>query len=315
MRPAEIEAWARSVIDQVAGNQPIEDVRVELKSAWIDPVKAARRLAAHANTAQGANLLWLIGVDEKRGVIGADFNELSDWYPKVRSSFDELTPEVTPLNVPTPSGMVVALLFQTDRVPYVVKNPQEGVTQFEVPWRDGNSTRSAHRSELLRLLVPLQNLPALELMQATLDVGDEMAILGEEATGKGLGWIFEATLYVVPANELRIVVPGHRSGVSIRFEDSSQILESVSLGFRLREEPLIMAASHQAVIRGPGLLKVHATVRGLQVLDIPHGYGWLTVRLGLAGSDLSAVAAGKMRKHPISAPHHYRWVLYPFPPQ
>src|SRR5207249_28876 len=110
MRPAEIEAWARDVIDRVERHQPVEDVRVELKAAWPDPVKAARRLAAHANASRGANLLWLIGIDEKGGVVGVDFSELSTWRTKVNSEFDELSPDMTPLNVPVAGGTVVAVL-------------------------------------------------------------------------------------------------------------------------------------------------------------------------------------------------------------
>lgn len=45
MRNHEIENWALSIVDRVLAGQPIEDVRVELKSTWIDAKKAARRIA------------------------------------------------------------------------------------------------------------------------------------------------------------------------------------------------------------------------------------------------------------------------------
>jgi hypothetical protein len=54
MTRTEIEAWALRVIDSVKAGAPNEDSRVELKREWIEPKKAARRLAAHANAA-GAN--------------------------------------------------------------------------------------------------------------------------------------------------------------------------------------------------------------------------------------------------------------------
>jgi len=141
VRAGEIEAWARDVMERVDCRQPIEDMRVELKAAWPDPVKAARRLAAHGNAARGDSLLWLIGVNEAHGVTGASFEELSTWHAKLKREFDELSPDMTPLNVSPPRGTVVALLFETSRAPFVVKNPEGGAVQFEVPWRDGNSTQ------------------------------------------------------------------------------------------------------------------------------------------------------------------------------
>ena len=42
MTPAEIEARALRVIDQLQRGQPTEDARVELKAAFISPEEAAR---------------------------------------------------------------------------------------------------------------------------------------------------------------------------------------------------------------------------------------------------------------------------------
>jgi hypothetical protein len=67
MRKHEIESWALSVIDRVRSGAANEDSRVELKREWIAPDRAARRLAAHANSALGEPILWLIGVDQKSG--------------------------------------------------------------------------------------------------------------------------------------------------------------------------------------------------------------------------------------------------------
>ena len=92
MRPHEIEYWALKVIDQVNNGQPIEDSRVEVKGDWIDHYKAARQIAGHANAARGASILWLIGVDEKSGVIGVKHEDLSDWFSKVKAQFEGITP-------------------------------------------------------------------------------------------------------------------------------------------------------------------------------------------------------------------------------
>jgi len=65
------------VIDCVKKGQPNEDFLVELKRDWIEKGKAARRIAGHANAARGENILWLIGVDEKQGVIGVNATDLA----------------------------------------------------------------------------------------------------------------------------------------------------------------------------------------------------------------------------------------------
>src|SRR3712207_5876612 len=111
MRKHQIENWALSVIERVESGEPNEDFRVELKSQWLDPQKAARQIAGHANGARGENILWLIGVDQKKGVIGADHMELADWYAKVKAQFDDLAPQLIDLNVPVKGKTVVALFF------------------------------------------------------------------------------------------------------------------------------------------------------------------------------------------------------------
>lgn len=92
-----------------------EDQRVELKAEWPDPGKAARRIGGHANAARGDTILWLIGVDESRGVVGTTAVDLASWYPQVDSWFDGPAPSVTPVVVPIDGTTIVALLFDTDR--------------------------------------------------------------------------------------------------------------------------------------------------------------------------------------------------------
>ena len=78
MKKQDIEFKVLDIIDRLEKGQPIEDDTVELKAEWPkDHFRAARRIAAHANSARGEPLLWLIGIDEKAGVVGADFEGLS----------------------------------------------------------------------------------------------------------------------------------------------------------------------------------------------------------------------------------------------
>jgi hypothetical protein len=95
MRTSEIDAWALRVIERVEKNEPHEDDRVELKAEWPEsPSEAARRIAGHANQMRGEPFLWLIGVDERRGVVGADKNNLANWWPQVESQFDGPVPPI-----------------------------------------------------------------------------------------------------------------------------------------------------------------------------------------------------------------------------
>lgn len=180
MKNSQIERWALEIIDRVETHQPIEDSRVELKAKWPDePAKAARRIAGHANAARGERILWLIGLDEKTGVNGADYSEMTEWFAAVSGQFDGLAPLCHQLNVPTLDGKtVVALVFDTYRAPFVVKNPAFGSTkgegvQFEVPWREGTKVRSASRSDLIRLFSDTETLQALlGELEYNLEVGN-----------------------------------------------------------------------------------------------------------------------------------------------
>ncbi len=123
MKATEIEANVLRIVGRVAAGDPVEDARVELKSEWPDPIKAARRLAGHANAAAGEPILWIIGLDETRGVVGAEKEEVANWLPQVEQQFDQLAPGVYDLNVPVENKTLVALSVETERAPFVVKNP------------------------------------------------------------------------------------------------------------------------------------------------------------------------------------------------
>ncbi len=130
MRASQIEAWAIRVLDAVQTGQANEDDRVELKALWPEDNKAARRIAGHANSMRGEFILWLIGVDEKQATVeGAPARDPAEWWTKVSAQFDGVAPVERFINVPWNGKTVVALALETDRAPYVVKNPEFGVVQ------------------------------------------------------------------------------------------------------------------------------------------------------------------------------------------
>lgn len=109
-----------------------------------------------------------MGVDEGAGTVpGVLKEELANWWPRVQAQFQ--TPAhaarlTTDLAVHVDGVTVLALLFDTERPPYLVRNPAYGQrgggpVALEVPWREGTSVRTATHEDLVRILSPLQRLP------------------------------------------------------------------------------------------------------------------------------------------------------------
>jgi hypothetical protein len=270
----QIEAWALAVAERVASGQPVEDARVEIKAEWPDPTAAARRIAGHANAARGEQILWVVGLDERRGGVGAAPNELASWWQRVASEFEGLAPTVVELIVPIPDGpSVVALVFDTDRAPFVVRNPVFGKTgggpvELEVPWREQTAVRSARRSDLLRMLVRQVACPLVECLSARLAVitrpGGDYGTLS-----------LDADLYITPTTVERIVVPYHTYELSLLGETGDLILELKSFDVvppyhfvhgdpsrsRASRSRTVDLTDSEIIVDGPGALDIHASQR------------------------------------------------------
>ena len=235
MKDHEIEVWARNVIEAVKTGKPYEDSRVELKAEWpADAWKAARRIAGHCNAARGSNILWLIGVDESQGVIGACDIELSNWIAQIDKMFDDMIPRrIANLNVHIDGKVVVAIVFETNRPPYVVKNKREGgAISADVPWRDATKIRSATRSELLKVLSPLQALPHVEILLASFHP--------ERGTPNG-SWLLLMEMYVTPPMGIpSIVIPEHKCKVTLEYESGKRFnFDEIQLGIGDRISQLV----------------------------------------------------------------------------
>lgn len=216
MRNHEIESWALRILDRVKLGQPIdEDDRVELKSDWKDSERIARQLAGHANAARGEPILWLIGVDEKgRNIPGVDPLEFSSWYNAIKAKFNELAPEPIIINIPFNGVMVAALYFETDRGPYVVDISKDGTIRREVPWREATGTNSATRSQLLRLLSPLQKLPNFEVVNSYFNV---------DKNGDDQSLTFSCKLFLTQPYEQQTTIPSHRCTITLGIVESENI--------------------------------------------------------------------------------------------
>lgn len=230
LRRQQVEAWALEILDMVKGNEKVEDSSVELKSNFIEPTRAARRIAGHANAARGEPILWIIGLDEEYGISQVDSTDLAEWWPKVTACFAGLAPVMVDYVLSTEEGPLVLLFFDTSASPYVVKNPAYGAqgggpVQREVPWRDGTRIRSAGREDLVRLLVPLMRLPHVELLDGWIHVdrastrnpvGD---IERSEYMDGELEWKIGLQLYITPAGKEPVVLPIHRTHLSFRIHE------------------------------------------------------------------------------------------------
>jgi hypothetical protein len=285
MRPEQLEAWVLSLVDQVASGSRVEDSRVELKAQWPEPRVAARRIAGHANSSGGDNILWVIGLDEVKGVVRLPPINIAAWAKQVAAEFDGVEPSLTDLAVPTADGTLIALLFDAARRPFVVKNVVHGSTgggpvAFEVPWRSGTAIRSARREDLLRILVPTQALPTLELLSASAsadryDPAEPGYGGGPEQQVEHTAWNIRVTVYVTPRTSDLLVLPVHKATLTFRHGEGSAIVAKVRLRppswhvstGSVRDSHTITATSGEAVLTGPGRLDVtamyHEPVRSL----------------------------------------------------
>ena len=234
MNPIQIESWSLRVIDAVRAGQPNEDFLVELKREWPAPQKAARRIAGHANAVRGEKILWLIGVDEKaKKIHGASGDvDLADWYPKLEKHFVGFAPRLTPLNIKVDDALVVALLFETDQYPFVVKNPSGGHIQYEVPWRENTSIRSARREDLIRLISPLVNQPKIEIRSGIFQIIEvSQSIPSPDKEVSNMDFYLDLDFYIISNPKLTITFPFYRCDLKL-YLPTSGLLETFSLEIR-----------------------------------------------------------------------------------
>lgn len=170
MRAIDLETKVITAVDQIRAGQQVEHDFIECKRDWPQESKA-RQLAASLNRAGGDPVIYIIGIDEKTAeisdVIGT---EVSDWWGQITPKFDQAPPEmVRHMSVPVgdEGEHVVAVAFASDRAPYVVKTGLGNPT-LEIPIREGTSTRTARRDELLRMLIPAVRLPQIVVLEADL---------------------------------------------------------------------------------------------------------------------------------------------------
>jgi hypothetical protein len=168
MKRSDIEYWALKAIERARAGGQDEDSFVEFKQAWIEPTALARQLAGHANSARTEPILWIFGVSKTGEVLGVEGTDLAKFGDVLRSRFDGPAPRPIDIALEVDGKQVVAIQFDTDQPPYVIKHDKESrrSVEREVPWRVLTGTQSATHNDLLKVLVPISKKPMIELENA-----------------------------------------------------------------------------------------------------------------------------------------------------
>ena len=325
MKPSQIESWALRVLEAIKKNPQFEDSLVELKREWIEPKKAARQIAAHANAARGEPILWLIGVDQTAGILGANDQELSSWFPQVESVFEGIAPSLQHIKISFEGKTIAALCFDTSRFPFVVRIPEfgtvKGMPEYEVPWREGERTRSAKRNDLVSLLYPIVNPPKVELLDGEI----RFVLMATDPSSHELR--FNLKLYLVPLNNGPLTFPFHKcqailsyggNTISEKFEIAmdtpkgkstkkqarqAQMLRATSNYYQADTSPqvnvstgseIVEATPDEVIFRGPGKIEIDGSYGILTFDKLPELN--LTVTLIEAVSDAKVLLNCKFLK-------------------
>lgn len=254
MTIAQIEHWCREIIDRVKSGRPAEDVRVELKADWpTDHQDVARRIAGQANAARGEPILFVIGVDERAGkVVGATATNTADWYAQVTKHFDSFNPPLRDHTFEVDGHIVVALQFESDGSPFVVKTGLPGKVTHEIPWREATGIRSAKRGDLLRLLMPMQKVPDVEWLSASLSLERDVHLTNPNTIP--FNWRGEIRLYITPRTADSVVFPHHRASVWAKLDANSP---EQTFTFRMRGgSASIRNTGNEVVVIGAGALDI-----------------------------------------------------------
>jgi hypothetical protein len=191
----------------------------------------------------------------------------------VFAQFDGVAPGLFDLNVPYQQKTLVSLLFDTSRLPFVVKNPAHGQAgggpvELEVPWRDATSTRSARREDLLRLLVPVTGLPKLEVLGGSLTVTPR----GQPGKPSVLDWYLRLKLYLTPISLERVIIPFHQCAAAVRISGLAQEIVRQPQLERSLAPPMTLTTKVSSLERSNSLAHASSWPFGCRVDDsVPAG--------------------------------------------
>jgi hypothetical protein len=249
-----LEAIARRAAEITTHGETYEDDRVELKSVWPDPVtEMARQLAAQANSSGRQEFVWLIGIRQKVGVVGAPARDGAEWLPRLRPNFDDgVLPTLSAhLNLDSNGNNVVVLAWDPNEPPYVVKL-DTGRARREVPWREGEMVRTAGRRDLLRILEPIALAPTLELVPNGLSW--ITANLVEEVGG--LQWSLRCLVRVTPRSSRPVVIPYGTTTCKLLMGGADDVSLKLYMITNDGETPYRITGHGEVTFAGPATIEV-----------------------------------------------------------
>jgi hypothetical protein len=265
MKSSDVEARVLRLADQVRAGVSVEDSRVQLKTEWpTADHKTARRLGGHANAARLEPILWVIGLDERgKAVKSANANEVSSWWGAVQKHFNGVPPDLLySVNAPVGDAVAVGLLFDTARAPFVVTVPDASPFDREVPWREGNGTRSAKREDLLRILVPSVTAPRVDILQGKVH-------LNEQPSATVATWALNLVFYITPMTRDIVHIPFHTLRCAIRLSSTEIVFDRECrigpIGFKGERSNIAKTLSEMSA-NGPGM--VHLIGQGASKRDL-----------------------------------------------
>jgi hypothetical protein len=310
MNKSEIEAVALDAIERVRLGQHVEDDRIELKAEWpAEHHGAARRIAGHANASRHQPIIWIIGLDEKRGVVGVERNDYESWHAKVSRHFEGYAPEPLLLCVSVEGKTVAVLYYETDRPPYLVKNEHGGAIQFEVPWREATGIKTANRAQLLKVLIPTSRLPRLVPLTADL-TGQIWREPGVEINRSYIAWDMEIGFFLdqSPSQSLNI---GHHQLSAQLIICGNHIVTFQSGGFHNMANPT--AESTARILKATGSTYFTTQLYRLRTTNIPFddtdGDARAKFTVNLSEFDIPIVSEFNLRPATLEANQLRRWSI------
>ncbi|WP_104091811.1 hypothetical protein [Arthrobacter sp. GMC3] len=305
MRAINLETRVLAAVDQIRKGQQVETDFIECKREWPED-KKARQLAGSLNRAAGDPVIYIIGLDDKTGVItDVSGTDVLDWWTQIRPKFDQTPPELArhmDVVVDANGDKVVALVFASDRAPYVVKTGSANPS-LEIPIREGSGTRSARRDEILRMLMPTINVPNAVVLEATfgadrsLRSSDSRFARQAKDETEGMRCLGGLKLYFEHTGTETVTLPSH----GMRGKISADGVE-----FKTNFWPLVLPKdkedqqSHGAVakydgivVTSPGLVRIGFRIEDVNTKD---RHTFLSAKLVVAELELEVIGAARSVK-------------------
>ena len=291
LRDTEIEAVAYREIERVRMGAKPEDSRVELKLSLPDPRSAAWQIAGLCNAAPGDDAVWVVGFGED-GSFEPPSTELAEWEPAMKKHFDEVSPITRSFNVSYENHPLTLFHFLARNRPYVV--PMKDGNKV-VPWRGLNNTRGAHRREILTLFGPDTSKPLLHILKAH--------VTRERPNGP---FILGMTIYVVPKDGTRIILPFYKCSAYLKVGDAMIWLPTQILAWSANGSSGDPQAP-QIIFREPTFLSLAARHYQPNYQDpLPQSLT-MVVQLGYADMEGSAVSVDLPQTNLATEVQHFEW--------